>query len=81
MLGADADRIITTNRSGAITDVTGYLSLNGVQVKSLNVKRDKEKNRLVLEVFLKLGKTALNGGDLVRGLQGIEGVVGVENMR
>lgn len=40
-------RIITTNRSGAITDVTGYLSLNDVQVKSLNVKRDKEKNRLV----------------------------------
>ena len=74
-------RIITTNRSGAITDVTGYLSLNGVQVKSLNVKRDKEKNRLVLEVFLKLGKTAPDGGDLVRGLQGIEGVVGVENMR
>ena len=72
---------LVTFHTGAITDVTGYLSLNGVQVKSLNVKRDKEKNRLVLEVFLKLGKTALNGGDLVRGLQGIEGVVGVENMR
>lgn len=74
-------RIITTNRSGAITDVTGYLSLNGVQVKSLNVKRDKKKNMLVLEVYLKLGKTAPESGDIVKGLQGIDGVVGVENMR
>lgn len=74
-------RVITGNRPGAITDVTGYLSLNGVQVKSLNVKRDKEKNRLVLEIFLKLGKTAPEGGDIVRGLQDIEGIVGVENIR
>lgn len=74
-------RVITGNRPGAITDVTGYLSLNGVQVKSLNVKRDKEKDRLVLEIFLKLGKTAPEGSDIVRGLQGIEGIVGVENIR
>ncbi len=74
-------RVITGNRPGAITDVTGYLSLNGVQVKSLNVKRDKEKNRLVLEIFLKLGKTAPEGSDIVRGLQDIEGIVGVENIR
>ena len=36
---------------------------------------------LVLEVYLKLGKTAPESGDIVKGLQGIDGVVGVENMR
>lgn len=73
-------RVITNNRAGAITDVTGYLSMNGIQIKSLNVKKDKEQGRLLIELFLKIGKTAPEGADIVSGLQSIEGVVKVENI-
>ena len=74
-------RVITTNRPNAITDVTGYLSANGMQVKSLNVKKDKQKDRLVIELFLKTSKSGADGADVSRGLQEIDGVIGVENMK
>ena len=72
-------RITTSNRTGAITDITGYLSLNGVQVRSLNVKKDKEKNNLIIDLYLKISKTAPESADIIRGLQGIEGILSVEN--
>lgn len=74
-------RVITTNRPNAITDVTGYLSANGMQVKSLNVKKDKQKDRLVIELFLKTSKSGVDGADISKGLQEIDGVIGVENMK
>ncbi|MDO4922352.1 MAG: MgtC/SapB family protein [Phascolarctobacterium sp.] len=74
-------RVVTGNRTGAITDITGYLSLNSVQVRSLNVKKDKDKNCLVIDLYLKIGKTAPEGADIVRGLQGIDGVISVENAK
>ena len=73
-------RITTSNRNGAITDITSYLSLNGIQVKSLNVKKNKDKNSLVIDLYLKIGKD-IEGADYVRGLQSIEGVTGVENSK
>ncbi len=74
-------RVITSNRPNAITDVTGYLSANGMQVKSLNVKKDKQKDRLVIELFLKTSKSGVDGADVSKGLQEIDGVIGVENMK
>lgn len=73
-------RVITNNYDDAITDVTNYLSLNGVQIKSLNVKKDKIRGKLIIEMFLKLGKTAPEGLDIISGLQSVDGVVGVENI-
>ena len=70
-------RITTSNRNGAITDITGYLSLNGIQVKSLNVKKNKDKNSLVIDLYLKVGKN-MEGADYIRGPQSIEGVTSVE---
>ncbi len=74
-------RVITNNRTGAITDITSYLSLNSIQVKSLNVKNDKVRGNLVIELFLKISKNAPDGLDVARGLQSIEGVVSVENIQ
>ena len=75
-------RVVTTNRPNAITDVTSYLSLNNMQVKSLNVKKDKSKDRLIIELFIKTSKNSgIDGADINRALQEIEGVVSVENMK
>lgn len=73
-------RVVTNNYDDAITDVTSYLSLNGVQIKSLNVKKDKLRSKLIIEMFLKLGKDAPDGLDVISGLQSVEGVVSVENV-
>ena len=73
-------RVTTSNRNGAITDITSYLSLNGIQVKSLNVKKNKDKNSLIIDLYLKIGKN-VDGADYIRGLQSIEGVIGVENAK
>lgn len=73
-------RVITDNRPGAITDITGYLSLNGVQVKSLNVKSDKKNNNLVLELYVKINKD-LDALEVVRGLQDIDGVIVLQNAK
>lgn len=73
-------RVVVNNYDDAITDVTSYLALNGVQIKSLNVKKDKLRAKLIIEMFLKLGKTAPDGLDVISGLQSVEGVVSVENV-
>lgn len=73
-------RITIANRSGAITDITSYLSLMGVQVKSLNVKKSRDKADLVIELYLKLGKE-LESADFIRGMQNIDGVSCVENSK
>ena len=74
-------RVITTNRPNAITDVTGFLSANGMQVKSLNVKKDKQKDRLVIELFLKTSKNASDAVEISKALREIDGIIGVENMK
>jgi putative Mg2+ transporter-C (MgtC) family protein len=73
-------RVLTSNRNGVITDVTGYLALNGAQVKSLNVKKSKDKSNLSIDLYLKLTKDA-DGTAIASGLQGIEGVVSAENVK
>lgn len=73
-------RITTSNRNDAIADITGYLILNGIQVKSLNVKKNKDKNNLVIDLYLKVGKN-MEGSDYILGLQSIEGVISVENSK
>ena len=74
-------RVITANRPNAITDVTGFLSANGMQVKSLNVKKDKQNDRLVIELFLKTSKNASEAVDISKALREIDGIIGVENMK
>lgn len=71
-------RVIMNNRPGAITDVTGYLSSRGVKVKTLNVKTDSKENKLVLELYLKIEKSAENI-KIIRGIKNINGVEALEN--
>ena len=73
-------RITTSNRNDVIADITGYLTLNGIQVKSLNLKKNKDKNNLVIDLYLKLGKN-MESSDYILGLQNIEGVMSVENSK
>ena len=73
-------RITTSNRNDVIADITGYLTLNGIQVKSLNLKKNKDKNNLVFDLYLKLGKN-MESSDYILGLQNIEGVMSVENSK
>lgn len=73
-------RVLTRNRPGAITDVTGYLADCGIRVKTMNVKTDKKQNGLVLELYIKVEKD-VNITDTIRGLQGINGVIALENVK
>ena len=73
-------RVTVNNRPNAITDVTGFLAEHNMQVKSLNVRKDKQKGRLIIELFIKTSKNAVENADVAKGLQEIEGVVGVENL-
>ena len=73
-------RITTSNRNDVIADITGYLTLNGIHVRSLNLKKNKDKNNLVTDLYLKLGKN-MESSDYILGLQNIEGVMSVENSK
>lgn len=73
-------RVIAANRPRVITDVTGFLSRSGIQVKSMNVKSDKENGQLVLELYLKIEK-GVDPMESVCGLQEIDGVIGLENAK
>ncbi len=73
-------RVMTRNRPGVITDVTGYLADNEIKVKSMNVKSDKQENILVLELFLKAEKN-IDMPVIIRGLQDINGITSLENVK
>lgn len=74
-------RVVGKNRSGFITDVTGTISMNSVQVKSLNVKTDKEKSNLCVELYLKLSKNNPDAQELIRKLEAIDGVISVQSVK
>ena len=74
-------RVTASNRAGAITDITNYLALNGVQVKSLHVKNDKDRECLIINLYLKITKDSLANVDLLHGLQSIDGVIEVDNTK
>ena len=71
-------RVVAVNRPRVITDVTGFLSSNGIQVKSMNVKSDKEHGQLFLDLYIKVDK-AIDVTSYVGRLQEIDGVIALEN--
>ncbi|MCQ2373605.1 MAG: hypothetical protein MJ050_05950, partial [Phascolarctobacterium sp.] len=68
------------NRPGIITDVTNYLSINGVKLKSLNVKSGEEDSFLELELFVKYNPEVDNM-EVISGLHSIEGFLSLENVK
>lgn len=72
-------RIVANNEPGIITNITSYLAENDIKVKTLNVKNNAQKNEVVLELYLKIGKNADKEG-VARGLQSISGIVTIENI-
>ncbi|MDY6029719.1 MAG: MgtC/SapB family protein [Acidaminococcaceae bacterium] len=71
-------RIIVRNSPNVITNITDYLSKNNVQVKSLNVKNNKEKSRIVLDLYLKMNRES-SSAEIMQGLQSVEGVESCES--
>lgn len=81
--GKTATRLIVArvqNRPGIITDVTNYLSINGVKLKSLNVKSGDEDAFLELELFVKYNPEVDNM-EVISGLHSIEGFMSLENVK
>ena len=73
-------RITTANTPGIITQITSYLAKNGVKVKTLNVKNNKAKDQIVLELYLKVDPE-LDSYDIINGAQQISGIQSIENVR
>ncbi len=71
-------RISAKNNSGVITSITGYLASKGVRIKTMNIKTDREKNNLVLELYVKVER-GMDLTEIMRGLQRIDGVITLEN--
>ena len=72
-------RIVANNEPGIITNITSYLAENDIKVKTLNVKNNAQKNEVVLELYLKIGKNTDKDG-VARGLQSISGIITIENI-
>ena len=73
-------RVTVKNLPGAITDVTGYLAMNGVKVKNLNVKNDRINENLILELYLTISED-VDLMEVIRGLQEMDGIISLENAR
>lgn len=73
-------RITAQNHPGMITDITGYLALNGIKVKNLNVKNDFVTKNLVLELYLTIDPE-LDTKEIIQGITDIEGVISLENAK
>jgi len=68
------------NRNGIVTDVMNYLTLNGVKLKSLNVKTDDNNATLELEMFVKYNPE-IDNMEIISGLHAVEGFISLENVK
>jgi len=68
------------NRVGIVTDIMNYLTLNGVKLKSLNVKSNDDNKTLELEMFVKYNPEVDNM-EVISGLHAIEGFLSLENVK
>lgn len=81
--GKTATRLLVVrvkNRDGIVTDVTNYLSVNDIKLKSLNVKADENNDILRLEFFVKYS-TEVDSMQIISGLHHIEGFISLENVK
>lgn len=72
-------RITAADSPGTITQVTSYMALNGIKVKTINITNNSLKNQVVLEIYLKVNRE-VDIGTLMNGLQQIEGIASIENI-
>lgn len=68
------------NRQAIVSDIMNYLTLNGVKLKSLNVKTDDKNATLLLEMFVKYNPEVDNM-EVISGLHSIEGFMSIENVK
>ncbi len=67
-------RVVANNRTSIVSEITDHLVANGAQPRSINVKKNKLKDQLFIDLYLKLPK-GVKGQDLIRGLSQIEGII------
>jgi len=72
-------RVLASNAPGIVAQVSSYLVENGIRVKTINVQNSLANDKVVLELYLKIGKD-LDMGTVMDGLQQIEGVESIENV-
>ena len=72
-------RIVAADSPGIIAQIASYLALNGIKVKTINIKNNSVKNQIVLEMYLKLNKE-LDLATVMNGVQQIEGIQSIENV-
>lgn len=71
-------KVMAVNEAGSITDITGYLTMNGIEVKSMNVKRNKLKNNILVELYLKVPKD-MDFMEIVSGMKELDTVINLES--
>lgn len=74
-------RIVAVNSHEIITDITTFLNQQYAQVRSINVKKDKNKQLLNIDLFIKRGELSPADSEIVGGLQDIEGVLKVDSSK
>lgn len=68
------------NRTAIVSDIMNYLTLNGVKLKSLNVKSEDNNATLELEMFVKYNPEVDNM-EIISGLHSIKGFMSLENVK
>lgn len=81
--GRTATRFVVVkvhNRSGIITDITNYMTLNGIKFKSLNIKTRNDSDVIELEIIVKYNPEVDNM-EVISGLHEIDGFISIENVK
>lgn len=68
------------NRTAIVSDIMDYLTMNGVKLKSLNVKSDNNNTVLELEMLVKYNPEVDNM-EVISGLHSLDGFISLENVR
>lgn len=71
-------KVIAANEAGSVTDITGFLTMNGIEVKSMHVKRNKLNNTIQVELYLKVPKEQ-NFMDVISGMKELDSVHSLES--
>ncbi|MDO4178327.1 MAG: MgtC/SapB family protein [Phascolarctobacterium sp.] len=71
-------KVDVINRPEAISDVSSYLTENGVNIKSLAVKKDKKNDRLQLDIYIKVNDKK-QAQEVIRGLHNLDVVISSED--
>ena len=71
--------VVAVDIPGIIPQITTFLTLNEIKVKSINVSSKTQSNQIELDIYLKMNHD-MDLGFVMGGIQQVEGVKSVENI-